>query len=233
MNRNRLKLSGLLPQMMLLFLWGLLAYPSPQAMASPLKSGHDTPAPASEMVIGASSEGVTIQVTQSALGKVLQNISEQSHIQFKVSGSLSDLPVTAGIRGKNWDSAVRELLRNYGTVEMTDESGHLSKVFILKASDQDSVEATPKASRTSKNPRAIGEIKHTEAQLRDIGGGLYYAPLSEKLFNDPQYKGFLVQNGIQTVEDLKDPEKAKHVRWVARRYLKELMKRNRLKKAGK
>ncbi len=222
MKRNKFKLSVLL---LPVFLWSMLAYPCPQAIAS-----TNEIFPVSKMVIGPFNGGITIKVTNSSLGKVLQRISEQSNIRFKFFGSLADLPITAGIQGKDWDSVVKELLRDYGMVQIMSKSGHLTEVFILRASDKDSVETfNNNFSQSNKNSRAIGKITHTENQLRVIGRGPYRAPLQAKLFTDPQYRGFLVQNGIKTIEDLKDREKAKHVRWVARRFLKEKMKRNRAK----
>ncbi len=61
-------------------------------------------------------------------------------------------------------------------------------------------------------------------QYLKIVSGSYKAPLTPELFDDPEIRSFLNQNGDNSLEDMKNTQKIKNVRIKARRQMRQLRK---------
>jgi hypothetical protein len=71
-------------------------------------------------------------------------------------------------------------------------------------------------------PQSKAAMKLSRTQLQELIRGAYRSPLPENLWDIPEYQEFLMEQGIDSQEDMKDRNKAKNVRKNVRRLLWQL-----------
>lgn len=151
-------------------------------------------------------KGITLRVNDASLGKVLQSIEGKTGIQFHVSPSVINDPITVNLNAPDWQTAMSLLLEPYGRAELWNPRLDLTEIHVLSRAD-DTAEPPPKLNRK---------------QLRKLAKGKLTKPLPLKLFDDPEIRAFLNYYGIHSREEMKDVKKARSVRIKARRIMLQL-----------
>ena len=85
--------------------------------------------------LGMSKEKVGIHVTNRPLDEVLQGIANQTGIRFKISNSLILKTITASIEASDWESAVKELLRDFSKIEVWTRDLNFTRIHLLQSND--------------------------------------------------------------------------------------------------
>lgn len=75
--------------------------------------------------------GISIQFEDLTLLDVLQNIQEETGILFSVDPSLETVPFSARIQADNWETAIRQLLKEFSRVEVWTDDLATSRVWLL------------------------------------------------------------------------------------------------------
>ena len=157
---------------------------------------------------------ITIRVNNATLGEVLQSIADKTGIQFHVSQSVSNDRITVNLNTPDWQTAVNLLLDSYSRAELWSPRLDMTEIYILSRVDS----AGSYLSGAGSTPTLSRE------QFLKLVSGSYRAPLSPELFDDPEIRSFLIQNGVNSLEDMKDTLKAKNVRIKARRQMRQMLK---------
>jgi len=97
-----------------------------------LSSDAATPVSAEEIVQTAS--GIQIHIQERALRDVLQRIQNASQVQFEVSASLLEQPVSANLTASSWSEAIQLLLKNYNHIDIyKKDQQRLQRVYIMES----------------------------------------------------------------------------------------------------
>ena len=59
-------------------------------------------------------KGITIQVDGATLGELVKSIESKTGIQFHVSPSVLNDPITTNLNAPDWQAAMKQLLEPYG-----------------------------------------------------------------------------------------------------------------------
>jgi hypothetical protein len=189
-----------------------------------------------------------VKAQNAPLGEVLEEISSNSGIQFKIPEGLMAESVTLNIEEHNWAAVVHQVLLDFNSVSIWNEPTRLDQVFLL-GSNKGSEASNLPHNTPRKQKRNNPDIPHSkkkryfqpnesgkqnenflqkqrgnlsEAQLKTVASGALASPLSEKLFEDSEIKQFFEQNGVKTIEDGEKPSLAVKVRRQAIKLMKAL-----------
>ena len=180
--------------------------------------------------------GVFIKSNNLSLADLLQEIHNQSGIEFKVDLEVGNVPFHADVEASSWTEAVLEIIEDFNHILVWDRQKRLTQVHMLSLMDpevpleinSEKFPKTPKRGKTTSAQQVpIGEIVLNKAQLSRIGLSPYRSPISPQLLDDHQIRRFLEKHDIRNEEDLKNSKKAMKVRKIARRQLQELRRRSR------
>ncbi len=166
---------------------------------------------------------VTIQAQNEFLASTLERVQAESGIRFKLSPSLAEERITGNIQADDWQNAVRRFLDRYNRLEVIDDSGWLTKVFLLGVKTRVTTVAAgfnPEKSMTQ--PMTRQEIILSQDQLLEIAEGPIRKPIPERFYHQPEYHGLLSGQDITSKDKLTNTSKAMRVRIEARRQLKLL-----------
>ena len=111
----------------------LLLIPGIGAAANILALPAKAPTPLSAQAVGKTATGVQIQVKNRHLSEVLQSIQNASGIQFEVSDSLMETPLTISITAPGWTPAVQQLLKNYNHIDVYNKKQQLHRVYVMES----------------------------------------------------------------------------------------------------
>ena len=134
------------------------------------------------------------------------------------------------------------VLDEFSRIELFGDDSELQKVIILNRNtgsrSQGPVVTAPTHSRnptrpaprsapakkpvTRPAPQSLPTTKLSSQQLQTLIRGAYRSPLPDNLWDDPEYREFLIGQGITSREAMKDRNKAKNVRKTVRRLLWQL-----------
>ena len=168
--------------------------------------------------------GITIRISNTPLGEVLQSIEDQTGIQFHVSPSVLNDQITVDLKAPDWQTAMRLLLEPYGRAEVWSPRLDMTEIYILSRTD--GVESFPSQPQQNPAPSESGVESPPMLSMQQffkITSGSDREPLSPKLFDDPEIRSFLIQNAINSLEDMKDTQKVKNVRIEARIQMRRLL----------
>ncbi|GJL78906.1 MAG: hypothetical protein NPINA01_18950 [Nitrospinaceae bacterium] len=184
--------------------------------------------------MGSGEYGVIVKANDIPLADLIQEIQNQSGIEFKVTLEMKNEPFSVNLEASSWTEAVLEIIEDFNHLQVWDKHKRLTEIHLLSLTDpegsldslQGKFSEAQKQGNANPAPGAeVGEIFLNETQLARIGMSPYRSPISPKLLDDPQIRMFLEKYGIKASEDLKNSNKAMKVRKVARRQLQELRKR--------
>jgi len=199
-------------------------YSSPPKESSEPRSENPTEPPTNRMGIDSSKDGVRIDVENQPLTYVLMEISRQTGIRFKVTPSLTNQTLTASIQAPDWKTGIETLLEEISTVTLWENNSRMSEVVLLGNNDGSEVFSSKSDSsvNSSINSQNNPGFLLTREQLIKLAKGPFRNPLPPEFLKTPPFKNFLLKQGVETEEDLKQVKKAMRVRKAARLQLRSL-----------
>ena len=177
------------------------------------------------------------------LGQVLPRATQESGIQFQVPDPMLKEEVPVSESGPNRNLNLEPLLDEFSRIELYGDNSELKKVILLNRNTSAQSQAPTATTRkpvkptsrirpaqkpvTRPVPQLLPTTQLSSEQLQTLIRGAYRSPLPEKLWDDPEYREFLVGQGITSQEEMKDRNKAKNVRKTVRRLLWQLKNKSR------
>jgi hypothetical protein len=177
------------------------------------------------------------------LRDILPRATQESGVQFQAADPVLREEVPVNESGPNRSLDLEPVLDEFSRIELFGHDSKLKKVIILNrntgASSQGPAvtpsrsrvprKSTPRRSPTQK-PRARAAVSQlplpttrlSKEQLQTLIRGAYRSALPENLWDNPDYREFLVGQGITSREEMNDRNKAKNVRKTVRRLLWQL-----------
>jgi len=191
---------------------------------------YSSPSNPSTKILGidSSNTGIRIDVENRPLADVLLEISRQTGIHFKVAPSLANQTLTASIQAPDWKTGIETLLEEISTVTLWRNNSRMSEVVLLGYHEgtQAFSSRSDRPYKPSINAPKTPEILLTRKQLKTLAKGPFRNPLAPELLKTPSFKNFLLNQGVETEEDLKQVKKAMRVRKAARLKLRELREKD-------
>jgi len=185
---------------------------------------------ANPIEIHSSNRGIRIEVNNHPLQDILFEISHQTGIRFRVASSLANQTLTASIQAPDWETGIETLLEEISTVTLWRKNSRMSEVILLGKYDESEVfSSSPNDSKKSSKSSQNNPLKTllTKKQLRELAKGPYQSPLPPELLENPTYREFLNKQGVETLEDLQQINKAIRVRTAAKLQLRALRKKTK------
>jgi hypothetical protein len=175
-----------------------------------------------------SNSGVKIDVKNRPMADVLLEISNQTGISFTVPHSLTNQTLTASIQASDWKTGIINLLEDISTVTLWENNWQMSEVILLgNRVEYDVFASKPYNSQIfSKNSKNTAVIPLTKKQLQKLAKGPFQSPLPSEFLEKSPFRDFLLNQGVETEEDLKLVKKAMRVRKAARLQLRSLKEKN-------
>lgn len=191
--------------------------------------------------------GISIDIYQWPLGEALRRIEEESGIRFQIPEPLMNEPVSLSYQSGEWDEVVRTLLENFSTIEIRNDQEHLTQVWVLTKKSP-----VPKGETSRKGPgrgpngitepqkmKPAGEIEHAGEppfpvlykKLNELLAASPEELVSSRFMEDPDLKGFLETNGVESADDLKPANKMAALKKAAREHLKMIEEKAGLRPA--
>ncbi|MFQ5444871.1 MAG: hypothetical protein ACE5EK_09670 [Nitrospinales bacterium] len=168
---------------------------------------------------------VTLRAQNELLADVLHKIQAESGIRFKLSSSLEGERISGKVQGQNWPEAVKQFLEGYSLVEIRDDRGKLTEVFLLGKNTEGGFKESEKvAGSIRKLPMSKEEMLLSKNQLRELAKGPFRSPIPAHFSHDAGYREFFAWYETQSPGDLNDVLHAMRIRVEARRQLKILQK---------
>ncbi len=175
------------------------------------------------------------------LGQILPRATQESGVQFQAPDPMLKEEVPVSESGPERSLDLEPVLDEFSRIELYGDDSELQKVILLNRNNGDPSQApavTPTPPRNPRNPAArsvpnqkpatrpvpqsLPTTQLSKEQLQTLIRGAYRSPLPENFWDDPEYREFLVEQGISSREEMKDRNKAKNVRKTARRLLWQL-----------
>jgi hypothetical protein len=175
------------------------------------------------------------------LGQVLPRATRESGVQFQAPDPMLREEVPVRESGPNRNLNLEPVLDEFSRIELYGDDSKLKKVIILNRNTgaqsqaptattpstrkpvRPSARRTPAPKRTPRSvPPPLPTTQLSSERLQELIRGAYRSALPEKLWDDPEYREFLVGQGITSREEMKDRNKAKDVRKTVRRLLWQL-----------
>jgi len=171
--------------------------------------------------------GVVIKVTAMPLEELLQQIEiEAGFMEFQFPEHMATELITGFVEAPDWSGALTAIFEDMNYVIVWDQRNQLQTVRLIGMKDPQaaSLISNPPVANTRTNEDNDG-VDLAQAQLREIAKGSNNSPLSEKLYDNLEYRRFMEKYDIHSLEDMKDKDKAMRVRQEARQQLRVLRKR--------
>jgi hypothetical protein len=175
--------------------------------------------------------GVIIKTQNITLQDLLENIEGLSGIEFRIKDKVMNHPISFDIEASNWTQGALRVLEGYNRIELWGDDKQLTGVMVLGAMNPE-MAFSSKAYGNQVAPETKNksggfnkEIQLSKNKLLELSKGPLRSPLPAYLFHDAELKPFLIYNKIYSQEDMAINNKAKRVRIMARRQLKELRKK--------
>ena len=173
-------------------------------------------------------DGVSIRYAP--LGQILPRATQESGVQFEVPQAIYQEPVPVKESGPDRNLDLGPVLDEFSRIELYEGDSELKKVILLNRNQGGSSQAPLSApsNRSALNkprpstrpaPQPLPATNLSREQLQKLVRGSYRSPLSEELWDDPEYQEFLIGQGILSREEMKDRDKAKKLRRTLRRLL--------------
>ena len=170
-------------------------------------------------------KGITIQVGDAPLGKVLQSIKEKTGIQFHAFPSVLNDRISINLNAPDWPTTLNTLLEPYGRAEMWSSRLDRTEIHVLSRANEMVI---PQSQMKRKIPAINSESSSsqmlTQNHLLKLGKRPFNEPLPPNLYDNPEIRTFLHQNGINSLEDMKDARKIVRVRSKALKLMLQMNK---------
>jgi hypothetical protein len=199
-------------------------YSPPSKESSQPQTESRAKSQAKRLGIDSSGTGVRIDVENQPLTDVLMEISRQTGIRFKVASSLTNQTLTTSIQAPDWKTGIETLLEEISTVTLWENNSRMSEIVLLGNNDGSEVFSSKSDSsvNSSINSQNNPGIPLTKKQLEKLAKGPFGNPLPPEFLEKSPFRDFLLNQGVETEEDLKQVNKAVRVRKAARLQLRSL-----------
>ena len=172
------------------------------------------------------------------LQQVLPRATRETGVQIKTTNPTmlkEEVPVNE--TGPDQSLDLEPVLDGFSRIELFGDDSKLKKVILMNRNvgeasqsptgpaltTQPTPPGTPTPMPSSQaSPQSTEKTKLSKTQLQELIRGAYRSPLPENLWDIPEYQEFLMEQGIDSQEDMKDRNKAKNVRKNVRRLLWQL-----------
>jgi len=174
------------------------------------------------------------------LQQVLPRATRETGVQIKTTNPTmlkEEVPVNE--TGPDQSLDLEPVLDGFSRIELFGDDSKLKKVILMNRNVGEASQSptgpalttqpTPPAPGTptpmpssQASPQSTEKTKLSKTQLQELIRGAYRSPLPENLWDIPEYQEFLMEQGIDSQEDMKDRNKAKNVRKNVRRLLWQL-----------
>ena len=185
----------------------------------------DDPSVNSFIDIQASDTGIIISVENSFLADVLQQVANETNIQFNIGSKLISHRITVNIQGPDWNSAINTLLKDFSKVTVWNEKSEGMKEILLLGKNnwapQEEFESGSYDNRTLREENRSPGI--SVSQLKRLVKIPLGNSLPPGLFADQEIRRYLKLKGIQSPEEWKQPKKARTALHLAKRELTRLL----------
>jgi len=175
------------------------------------------------------------------LGQVLPRATQESGVQFQATDPILREEVPVSESGPNRNINLEPVLDEFSRIELYGDDSELQKVIILNrntgAQSQAPTSAIPSIQQKIKPharsaaipkriprtvPQPLPTTQLSKEQLQKLIRGAYRSAIPQELWDDPDYREFLIGQGITSRQEMKDRNKAKNVRKTVRRLLWQL-----------
>ncbi len=169
------------------------------------------------------------------LGQVLPRATQESGVQFQAADPMLKEEVPVSESGPHRNLNLELVLDEFSRIELYGDDSELQKVILLNRNTGARSQAPTASTRSIRKPvkpalrksitrsqspsPSLPTTKLSSEQLQTLIRGAYRSPLPEKLWDDPEYREFLVGQGVSSREEMKDRNKAKNIRKTVRRLL--------------
>ena len=183
------------------------------------------PSGSSSINIKASDAGIILKVENSYLADVLQQVANETNIQFNIGSQLTSHRITVNIRGPNWNSVIETLLKDFSRVTVWNEKSEgMKEVLLLGKNNWDPKEAFETGSYDN---RTMSEENRSPgisvSQLKRLVRVPLGNSLPPSLFADQEIRRYLKLKGIQSPEEWEQPKKARTALHMAKKELTRLL----------
>lgn len=215
---------------------------NPEEQAFPVSSERAFPVSVSGSTVGSfinvesSDSGIILTVENSFLADVLQQVANNTNIQFNVGSRLTLHRISVKIQGPNWNSVVETLLKDFSRVTVWNKKSNSMKEVLLLGKNNwapplEEFETTSfKNQTTGRKNRSQGLSISKLKRLVRIPQG---HSIPDNLFADLEIRRYLELKGVQSPEEWKQPKKVRIVRHMAKRELTRLLFEKQRKLANK
>jgi len=156
-------------------------------------------------------KGISLQFEDLTLLDVLINIQEETGIIFSIDPALKTVPFSASVQAKDWEAAIRELLKGFSRVEVWTDNLQTSRVWILSGgSNQETASvqagvtvqkrkpapARPVAQRQPRFRTAPAPKANLKLRVEDLPPHILYEPGVLTFF---KAKGIALPNNVKSM----------------------------------
>ncbi len=194
---------------------------------------------------------VKINVKDIPLMQVLEMVNYHSGINFQGYSEHFDKKVTVQIDANTWPEAIRELLIDFGKIEIGDGK-NLKSVWLLGGNNsggpvwvnssgygEKGVKSQNLTSKNNKNsiksasriPQSSLNSPQLFSKLKQISKLSYNDPIPETLIGDKDLMPFFRQFGIRSASDLKNKKQAHRLKKMAKRRVQAMEEISRSQKS--
>jgi hypothetical protein len=190
---------------------------------------------------------ISLKWKNKKLGEILKELQASSGIKFKAPSSVKSESVTTQVYAATWSDAVRKLLKQYSTMEVSNSEGDLVKVWIISSagagktgagrsingrkSGRNKTSGGSDASNLSRMKKKLklsrSVSKKLYTKLKEIKSWPADKKLPSSMYRDSDLKDFFSLNGIESKKDLNDISKINRIRRAARKQMLIMKKRAR------
>jgi len=179
------------------------------------------PSGGSSINIKASDGGIILNVENSYLADVLQQVADETNIQFNIGSQLTSHRITVYIQGPNWNSVIETLLKDFSRVTVWNEKSEgMKEVLLLGKNNWNPEEEFETGSYDNRTLREVNRNPEISvSQLKRLVSVPLGDSLPPSLFADQQIRSYLKLKGIQSPEEWKQPKKARTALHMAKKEL--------------
>lgn len=207
--------------------------PYPEKLPTPGNKGNtlgtSNPSINSSILIESKEAGITLQIKNSFLIDVLQEVANQTDIRFDVASQIKSEKVNIHIIVQDWDSGIDSLTKGFSRITVWGGRSEIKEVLLLGKNNwnpqEDSVTSTFDNLETAHRETDEGKKDSTLSisklkRLIQIPPG---KPFPSNLFQDREIRRYLELKGIRFPGEWKRPNKARAVLHMAKKELSRLL----------
>lgn len=184
---------------------------------------------------GSSTSQILLEIPKGNLCETLSDLNEKSGIEFKCPDRLQDhVLLPRVLKESNWVSLIRVLLEDYNVIEIWNQKGEMTQVYLVGNKEWSApiIQTTQSTgvvkTRSVKDNKTVAESIEdgtpgsnlSKSQLFVLLQTSTYRPMPSHLFNSAEFQEVLSFAQIETPQDWLDLKKSKIVKEQVQKLLK-------------